>query len=117
MILTQDGVTREQLAQLLNLSVSPRCRFIFPIKPPTRIENDHIFQNETAITFLKITEVVHEDVDLQGRSTYSYRFNIKICIEDHYWEFGKDKRECEVRTPIGIISGIKEEVLRILQSE
>jgi hypothetical protein len=117
MILTQDGVTREQLVQLLELSISSECQFLLPIKPNTNIVNDEVYQQGSAIRFLKVDEVVAKSINRAGEVSYSYSFNIKLLIEDKYWEIPEDtvkgKKYIYVRT--GIITGVKEKVLQILQ--
>lgn len=86
MIYIKDGLTREKFIELLNYSLSEECMFLMAIKPETRIVNDHVYQKESVVKFLKMDEVNFTTTSIDSEKSISPRFNLKVLVEDNYWE-------------------------------
>jgi hypothetical protein len=85
MIISKDRITREKLVALIQFSIAPECQFLTAIKPNTNIVNDHVFQNDSVLSFLKVEERTFKDIDDQGQETFWVGFSVKILAEDKYW--------------------------------
>ncbi|MCX6735707.1 MAG: hypothetical protein NTZ13_01330 [Candidatus Parcubacteria bacterium] len=108
MIFIKDCVTRQKFIELVEFSLAPECQFLIAVKPKTNIVNDHLFQNGSIISFLKVEEHIFEDVDAQGLATLWAGFSVKILVEDEYW-VKKEKRyyKSEI-TPPEILNKVAE---------
>lgn len=115
MILTRDGVTREQLAELLEFSQTSKCQFNIAIHPPRRIK---FVQNGSVISFMKIEEEICRLFDSDGKENYCIRFHLKICIEDYYYQETSEGKDGERRwfKSGQVPTEISEKVLDILNS-
>jgi hypothetical protein len=91
MIIAKDGVTREQLVKLLNLSDAPECQFLFLVKVfEGGVVISKIFQNGSAISFQKVEERPYKEIDQERKRKFSVRFSIEIYVEERYWEKATD---------------------------
>lgn len=86
MIYIKDGLTREKFIELLDYSLSEECLYLMAIKPETRIVNDHVYQKESVVKFLKIEEANFTTTSIDSEKSISPRFNLKVLVEDNYWE-------------------------------
>lgn len=81
MLYTKDGLTTEKFIELLQYSLEPECQFLSAIN----IANDLVIQNESVIRFFKMAENKNVDLRADGSEIYSYRFSVKVLVEDKYW--------------------------------
>jgi hypothetical protein len=86
MIITKEGVTREKLVELLNYSLTDECRFPYPLKPEARVFSSNSLGSRPCIRLLEAKEAVFQATNTNGEMEYSWRFFLKVCIEDNYWE-------------------------------
>jgi hypothetical protein len=85
MIYTKDGLSTAKFIELLQYSQESKCQFLSIIKPKTSIVNDHVMQVESVIRFLKVEEKVNVVPQSDGSEKLSYRFSVKVLVEDYYW--------------------------------
>lgn len=77
MIYSKDGLTKEKLIELLQYSLKQECQFLTHKKP---------FEfTESIIRVLEIEEKFYDPVNNDGERVPSYRFSVKILVEDKYW--------------------------------
>lgn len=112
MVYTKDGLTKEKLVELLQYSLRPECQFLTAVKPNTDVVNDHVFQNESVVRMLKMEEKINEEIQADLTVTYTYKFSVKVLVEDKYW-IKVDKRYYKSKR---VPAKISNDVAQILNS-
>jgi hypothetical protein len=86
-IFIKNGISKEQLIDLLAFSRKAECQFLFQLGPAKNDDEDtYEFQQASAIRFLEVDQHVHKEVLSGGKSIRLHRFSVKICVEDNFWE-------------------------------
>lgn len=110
MLLQKDGITTGQLIELLQYSREERCQFFFRITNSIMITPLDQIQKASAIRILKLDQVGVIYHHLTGSPTCTIGFNIKIMIEDTFYEIshGTKERVLSGVTPAEIANRVNE---------
>lgn len=111
MIISKDGLTKRSFIELLEFSEKPECQYLCCVSKDKELPTD--FQKESVVRLLKVAEALESTVDAEGTRTISYRFSVKVLVEDDYWvpAKGNDDKFCKSGK---VPAAIHNEVVRLL---
>ena len=89
MVYTKDGLTRKQLAELLEFSLDQRCQYVCGSygydADVEKVELGKKFQPRSVISFFSIKEELKR-IEEGDKITPIFIFSVKVLVEDKFWE-------------------------------